>query len=107
MKQSESPEPFTKTELLKLLSVSTMTSTAKLALKAGNTVEDLAAAGAESGYTRQGVFSAVRATGHRIRKERSDKGQTLKLKLNRLIEQANALQAKLTQGRQSDSGEQQ
>ena len=106
MKQSESPEPFTKAELLKLLSVSTMTVTAKLALKAGNTVEDLAAAGAESGYTRQGVFSAVRATGHRIRKERSDKGQTLKIKINRLIEQANALQAKLAQS-QDDSGEQQ
>ncbi len=106
MKQSESPEPFTKAELLKLLSVSTMTATAKLALKAGNTVEDLAAAGAEAGYTRQGVFSAIRATGHRIRKERSDKGQTLKIKINRLIEQANALQAKLAQS-QDDSGEQQ
>ena len=91
------PEPFTKTELLKLLSVTTMTNVAKFSLKAGNTVEDLAVAGVEAGYTRQGVFSAIRATGHRLRKERSDKGQTLKLKLNKLIEQANALQAKLTQ----------
>ena len=89
------PKPFTKTELLKLLSVTTMTAAAKLALKAGNVPEDLAVAGVEAGYTRQGVFSALRATGHRVRKERSDKGQTLKLKLNKLIEQATALQAKM------------
>jgi hypothetical protein len=89
------PEPFTKTELLKLLSVTTMTNIAKFSLKAGNTPEDLAVAGMEAGYTRQGVFSALRATGHRVRKERSDKGQTLKLKLNKLIEQATALQAKM------------
>ena len=99
------PEPFTKTELLKLLSVTTMTAAAKLALKAGNVPEDLATAGMEAGYTRQGVFSALRATGHRIRKERSDKGQTLKLKLNKLIEQANALQAKLTQESSSSTGQ--
>ena len=99
------PEPITKTELLKILSVTTMTAAAKLALKAGNVPEDLAAAGTEAGYTRQGVFSALRATGHRIRKERSDKGQTLKLKLNKLIEQANALQAKLTQESSSSTGQ--
>ena len=99
------PEPFTKTELLKLLSVTTMTNVAKFSLKAGNTAEDLAAAGTEAGYTRQGVFSAVRATGHRVRKERSDKGQTLKIKLNRLIEQANALQAKLAQESSSSTGQ--
>ena len=99
------PEPFTKTELLKLLSVTTMTNVAKFSLKAGNTAEDLAAAGTEDGYTRQGVFSALRATGHRVRKERSDKGQTLKLKLNKLIEQANALQAKLTQESSSSTGQ--
>jgi hypothetical protein len=51
------------------------------------------------------VFSALRATGHRIRKERSDKGQTLKIKLNRLIEQANALQAKLSQESSSSTGQ--
>jgi hypothetical protein len=99
------PEPFTKTELLKLLAVTTMTAAAKLALKAGNVPEDLATAGTEAGYTRQGVFSALRATGHRVRKERSDKGQTLKLKLNKLIEQANALQAKLTQESSSSTGQ--
>ena len=44
----------------------------------------------------------VREAGHRTRAVRSDKGQTLKIKLNRLIEQANALQAKLAQ--QSDGG---
>jgi len=99
------PEPFTKTELLKLLSVTTMTQVAKLAIKAGNTIESIAEAGGEAAYTRQGVFAALRATGHRVRKERSDKGQTLKIKLNRLIEQANALQAKLAQESSSSTGQ--
>jgi hypothetical protein len=95
MKQSEPPEPFTKTELSKLIKATTLTQVAKIALKAGNTPEDLLAAALESQYTRQGVYAAVRAAGHRMRKERSDKGQTLKLKISKLIEQANALQAKL------------
>jgi hypothetical protein len=95
MKQSEPPEPFTKTELSKLIKATTLTQVAKIALKVGNTPEDLLDAALESQYTRQGVYAAVRAAGHRMRKERSDKGQTLKLKINKLIEQANALQAKL------------
>jgi hypothetical protein len=95
MKQSEPPEPFTKTELSKLIKATTLTQVAKIALKAGNTPEDLLVSALESQYTRQGVYAAVRAAGHRMRKERSDKGQTLKLKISKLIEQANALQAKL------------
>ena len=96
------PEPFSKTELIKLIAASTMTTVVKIAMKGGNTIADITEAGLESGYTRQGVYSAIRAAGFRTRSERSDKGQTLKIKLNRLIEQANALQAKLAQ--QSDSG---
>lgn len=95
MKQSESPEPFTKTELLKLIKATTLTQVSKIALKSGNTPEDLLVAALESQYTRQGVYAAVRAAGHRMRKERSDKGQTLKLKIGKLIDQARALEARL------------
>ena len=102
MKQSEPPEPFTKTELLKLIKATTLAQVAKIALKSGNTPDDLLDAALESQYTRQGVYAAVRAAGHRMRKERSDKGQTLKLKINKLIEEAKALESRLTQ--QSSSG---
>jgi hypothetical protein len=95
MNSSTSPSPFSKTELQKLLAVTTMTHVAKLALKAGNTVDDLIEAGVESQYTRQGVYSAIRKTGKRVRAVRSDKGLTLKRKINRLIEEARALEARL------------
>lgn len=101
-----SPSPFSKTELQKLLAVTTMTNVAKLAFKAGNTVDDLIEAGVESHYTRQGVYSAIRKTGKRVRAVRSDKGMTLKRKVNRLIEEAKALEAKLSQDSKSDPGQQ-
>lgn len=101
-----SPSPFSKTELQKLLAVTTMTNVAKLALKAGNTVDDLIEAGVESQYTRQGVYSAIRKTGKRVRAVRSDKGMTLKRKINRLIEEAKVLEAKLSQDSKSDPGQQ-
>ena len=91
------PEPFSKTELIKLIAASTMTTVVKLAMKAGNSIEEITAAGLESGYTRQGVYSAIRAAGFRTRSERSDKGQTLKVKIGKLIEEAKALEARLTQ----------
>ena len=72
-----------------------MTQVAKLALKAGNTIDDLVEAGIESQYTRQGVYAAVRKAGKRVRAVRSDKGITLKKKINSLIEQAEQLRAKL------------
>lgn len=100
-------QTFSRTELLKLIAVTTMTQVAKIALKAGNTVEDLVEAGMEAKYTRQGVISAVRACGHRTRKERSDKGQTLRVKIGRLIEEAKALEAKLAQQRGSSPGNEQ
>ena len=91
------PEPFTKIELIKLIAATTMTNVVKIAMKAGNSIEEITAAGLESGYTRQGVYSAIRAAGFRTRSERSDKGQTLKVKINKLIEEARALEARLTQ----------
>ena len=96
------PEPFSKTELIKLIAASTMTNVVKIAMKAGNSIEEITAAGLESGYTRQGVYSAIRSAGFRTRSERSDKGQTLKVKINKLIEEARALEARLTQ--QSSGG---
>lgn len=97
MKTTTPVERFTKTELRKMIAVATMTQVAKIAIKAGNTVDDLIDAGLEAHYTRQGVMSAIRASGHRTRKERSDKGQTLRLKINKLVEEAKALQEKLAQ----------
>ena len=89
------PEPFSKTELIKLIAASTMTTVVKIAMKAGNSIEEITAAGLESGYTRQGVYSAIRSAGFRTRSERSDKGQTLKVKIGKLIEEAKALEARL------------
>jgi hypothetical protein len=97
------PEPFSKTELLKLIAASTMTNVVKIAMKAGNSIEEITAAGLEAEYTRQGVYSAIRSAGFRTRSERSDKGQTLRAKLNQLIEQSKALQAKLAQEDSSPS----
>ena len=91
------PTPFSKTELIKLIAASTMTTVVKIAMKAGNSIEEITAAGLESGYTRQGVYSAIRSAGFRTRSERSDKGQTLKVKIGKLIEEAKALEARLTQ----------
>jgi len=74
-----------------------MTQVAKLALRAGNTVEDLLSAGSQAQYTRQGVYQAVRNAGYRTRKVRSDKGLTLRRKIGRLLEQAKVLEAKLAE----------
>jgi len=91
------PEPFSKTELLKLIAASTMTNVVKIAMKAGNSIEEITEAGLEVDYTRQGIYSAIRSAGFRTRSERSDKGQTLKVKIGKLIEEARALEARLTQ----------
>lgn len=89
------PEPFAKTELLKLIAATTMTNVVKIAMKAGNSIEEITAAGLEAEYTRQGIYSAIRSAGFRTRSERSDKGQTLKVKIGKLIDQARALEARL------------
>lgn len=102
MTSPTSPNPFSAIELQKLLGLTTMTQVAKLALKAGNTVDDLLSAGAQAQYTRQGVYQAVRNAGHRTRKVRSDKGLTIRNRIQKLIDQARDLEAKLAQ--QDDGG---
>jgi hypothetical protein len=97
------PEPFTKTELIKLIAASTMPNVVKIAMKAGNSIQEITEAGLEADYTRQGVHSAIRSAGFRTRSERSDKGQTLKVKIAKLMEEARALEARLTQ-QDSSSG---
>jgi len=89
--------PFTRTELLKLIAVTTLTQVSKLSFKAGNTADDIVGAALEADYTRQGAYNAIRSAGHRTRKERSDKGQTLRLKINKLIEQSKALEKEMTE----------
>ena len=91
------PEPFTKTELIKLIAASTMPNVVKIAMKGGNSIEEITEAGLEADYTRQGIYSAIRSAGFRTRSERSDKGQTLKVKIAKLMEEAKALEAMLTQ----------
>ena len=101
------PEPFAKTELIKLIAATTMTNVVKIAMKAGNSIQEITEAGLEADYTRQGVHAAIRSAGFRTRSERSDKGQTLKVKISKLIEEAKALEARLTkQSGGSDPGNQ-
>ena len=97
MKQSTPPDPFNETELLKLIAVTTLTAVCKLALKAKNEPQEIVNAAVKSGYTLQGAYAALREAGHRMRSERCDKGQTLRLKLKKLIEQSKALEKKMTE----------
>jgi aspartate oxidase len=97
MKQSTPPEPFSETELLKLITVTTLTAVSKLALKAKNEPQEIINAAVKSGYTLQGSYAALREAGHRMRRERCDKGQTLRVKLKKLIEQSQALEKKMTE----------
>lgn len=97
MKSNIPIAPLERTDLLKLIPLMTLTKLAKLALKSGTPVPEFIEAALEGGYTKTGGYHALREAGHRTRGVRSDKGQTLKLKLNRLIEQAQTLQAKLSE----------
>lgn len=97
MKSTYPIVPLERTDLLKLVPLMTLTKLAKLAMKSGTPAVTFVEVAVESGYTSAGGYNALREAGHRTRAVRSDKGQTLKIKLNRLIEQANALQAKLGQ----------
>lgn len=97
--------PLERTDLLKLIPLMTLTKLAKIALKSGTGASEFVDAAMEAGYTSAGGYNALREAGHRTRGVRSDKGQTLKIKLNRLIEQANALQAKLAQQSDSSTGQ--
>ncbi len=87
--------PLDRTDLHKLIPLMTLTKLAKIALKSGTPVAEFVEATVEAGYTSAGGYSALRAAGHRTRRTRCDKGQTLRAKLNRLIEQSKALQVKL------------
>lgn len=106
MKISKPPIPLEQTEVSKLILITTLTKVSKLALKSGTSIDVIINAALDSGYTRQGVYAALREAGYRTRKERSDKGVTLRSKLDRLIEQANALQAKLNQQSSSSPSQQ-
>jgi len=99
------PSPFSRTEILKILAATTLTNVAKIALRAGNTADDIAEAALEANYTRQGAYAALRSAGFRTRKERSDKGQTLKVKINKLIEEAKILESRLTEQSSGGTGQ--
>lgn len=97
MKSTYPIVPLERTDLLKLIPLMTLTKLAKIAVRSGTPANTFVEAAMEASYTSAGAFNALREAGHRTRAVRSDKGKTLKIKLNRLIEQANALQAKLAQ----------
>jgi hypothetical protein len=89
--------PLEQTDLLKLIPLMTLTKVAKIAVKSGTNTTVFVDTAVESGYTRQGAFAALRGAGVRERSVRSDKGKTLRKKIDGLIEQANALREKLAQ----------
>ena len=91
-----------RTDLLKLIPLMTLTKLAKIAIKSGTPAVAFVEVAVEAGYTSAGGYNALREAGFRTRRERSDKGQTLKVKINKLIEEARALEARLTQ--QSSGG---
>ena len=93
--------PLEQTDIIKLVPLTTLTKVAKLAVKSGTLPAVFIEAAVESGYTRQGAFAALRCAGVRARRVRSDKGKTLRRKIDGLIEQAQALREKLAQ---SDGG---
>jgi hypothetical protein len=103
MKPNLTIVPLDRTDLHKLIPLMTLTKLAKIALKSGTPVAEFVDATVEAGYTSAGGYSALRGAGHRTRRIRSDKGQTLRAKLNHLIEQSKALQAKLAQEDSSPS----
>jgi hypothetical protein len=99
------PVPLEQTDLLKLIPLMTLTKVAKLALKSGTAPDVLIDAAIIAKYTRQGAHAALREAGYRKRGLRSDKGLTLRRKLDRLVEQANALHARLAQQESSSTGQ--
>ena len=97
--------PLERTDLLKLIPLATLTKVAKFAVKSGTPASVFVEASIEAGYTNQGAYAALRSAGHRTRKQRSDKGKTLRTRINRLIEQAQELQTRLGQGNGSSTGQ--
>lgn len=97
--------PLEPTDLLKLIPLMTLTKVAKIAVKSGTPQSVFVDTAIESGYTRQGAFAALRCAGVRTRRVRSDKGKTLRRKIDGLIEQAQSLREKLAQSNGSGSGQ--
>lgn len=89
--------PLEQTDIRKLLPLMTLTKAARIALKSGTTPEVILSAAMESGYTRAGGYHALREAGHRTRKVRSDKGRTIRNRIQTLIDQARELESKLAQ----------
>ena len=101
--KSLSPAPLEPIEIRKLAAVLPLTKTAKIAMKTGTTPEVFLDSLSESGATRQALHAALRHAGHRTRKVRSDRGRTLKVKIDKLLEEAKALEAKLSGQQQSSA----
>ena len=89
--------PLEQTDICKLLPLMTLTKAARIALKSGTTPEVILSAAMQSGYTRAGGYHALREAGHRTRKVRSDKGRTIRNRIQTLIDQARELESKLAQ----------
>lgn len=89
--------PLEKTDLHKILPLMTLTKAAKLALKSGTSPDTILDVAVECGYTRAGGHHALREAGHRTRKVRSDKGRTIRNRIQKLIDQARELESKLAQ----------
>ena len=101
--KSLSPAPLEPIEIRKLAAVLPLTKTAKIAIKTGTTPEVFLDSLSGFGVTRQAIHAALRYAGHRTRKVRSDRGRTLKVKIETLLEAAKALQAKLAGQQQSSA----
>ena len=89
--------PLEQTDICKLLPLMTLTKACRLALKSGTPPEAILGAAVQCGYTRTGGYHALREAGHRTRKVRSDKGRTIRNRIQRLIDQARELESKLGQ----------
>ena len=105
MKSNYPIVPLERTDLLKLIPLMTLTKLAKIALKSGTTPPEFLEASLEAGYTSAGANSALRSAGHRTRKVRSDKGRTIRNRIQKLIDQARELEAKLAKESVSPGGE--
>ena len=105
MKSNYPIVPLEQTDLMKLIPLMTLTKLAKIALKSGTTPDVFSDAAIDAGYTGAGINSALREAGHRARRTRSDKGLTIKRKIQKLIDQARALEARLAQEDSSPGGD--
>lgn len=87
--------PLERTDLLKLMPLTTLTKVSRLALKSGTPPETILDVAIECGYTRAGGHHALREAGHRTRKVRSDKGRSIRHQIETLMNKAKELESKL------------